>query len=214
MATTRESLDRLREEVAQLRASRMRLVLADDAERRGIERALHDGQQQRLVALAVKLQLARELIDADHAQAKALLDELASEVGEALDEAAALAHRIYPPLLESGGLVAALRAASVGAGVAPTIEVDKNVLLPPDVAGAVYFGCVAVLGPTGARTVAVYEDDEAVTFDVAGSVTLDVVERDALFRVRDRVEALEGRVTVDSGPDGCSRIRGSIPLRR
>ena len=112
-----ESLDRLRLEVEELRASRERLVLAADAERRSIERELHDGPQQHLVALAVNLQLARRLADADPAAAKLLLEEMGRDVRQALDETGKLAHRIYPPLLEAGGLAAALRSAAVAVGV-------------------------------------------------------------------------------------------------
>ena len=212
--TTQDSLDRLREEVAQLRASRMRLAVADDDERRRIERALHDGQQQRLVTFAVNLQLARELLDSDPARAKALLEEMASDVERALDEAAALAHHIYPPLLETGGLRPALRAASVATGVSPAIDVRVSARLPPEVAGAVYFGCVELLGPVRARTVAVYEDEGAVLFDVAGDGMPESSRSDVLLRVRDRVEALGGEISVSSGRNGDSRIHGSVPLRR
>ena len=84
--TPQESLDRLRLEVEELRASRERLVLAADADRRRIERDFHDGPQQHLVALAVNLELARRLADADPAAAKALLNEMGRDVQQALDE--------------------------------------------------------------------------------------------------------------------------------
>ena len=99
----RETLDRFRLEVEELRASRERLVLAADADRRRIERDLHAGVQQQLVALAVNLQLAGALAGADPAGATRLLAELERDVQQLLDEAAQLAHRIYPPLLEAGG---------------------------------------------------------------------------------------------------------------
>ncbi len=117
MITTREELDRLRLEVTELRASRRRIVFAADADRRMIERELHERVQQNLVALAVNLQLADLAVEADPAAAKTLLAELARDVQQALDETAQLAQRIYPPLLEAGGLAAALRAAAGSAGV-------------------------------------------------------------------------------------------------
>ena len=98
-----ESLDQLHLEVGELLASRKRLVLAADADRRRIERELHDGPQQHLVALAVNLQLTRRLVDVDPAAARALLEEMGRDVQEALEGARKLAHRIYPPLLEAGG---------------------------------------------------------------------------------------------------------------
>ncbi|HEU5212404.1 MAG TPA: histidine kinase, partial [Gaiellaceae bacterium] len=108
----RESLDRLRLEVGELRASRKRLVLAADADRRKIERELHEGPQQDLVAVAANLQLASRLVEDDPAAAKALLDEMRRDVREALDVTRKLADRVYPPLLDDGGLGVALRSAA------------------------------------------------------------------------------------------------------
>ena len=104
----RETLDRFRLEVEELRASRERLVLAADADRRRIERDLHTVVQQQLVALAINLQQAGALADTDPAGATRLLAELERDVQQVLDEAAQLAQRIYPPLLEAG-LAATLR---------------------------------------------------------------------------------------------------------
>ena len=125
-------------------------MLAADADRRGIERELHDGPQQQLVALAVNLQHARRLVDADPAAAGALLEEMRRDVQEALDEARVLAHRIYPPLLEAGGLGAALRSAAASAGYPTRVQVAAGVAYPPEVAGAVYFCCVEALERMGA----------------------------------------------------------------
>src|SRR5262249_62323517 len=84
----------------ELRASRKRLVLAADADAHEIERQLHDGVQQRLVALAVRVQQARSTLERDSSEAKTVLDELARDVQDALDEAARLAERIHAPLLD------------------------------------------------------------------------------------------------------------------
>ena len=97
--TLQEEIDLLREEVARLRASREQLALALDADRHRIERALHNGVQQRLVALAVSVQLAGAVADAPTAEGKALLDDVRRDVQQALDETAALAESISPPLL-------------------------------------------------------------------------------------------------------------------
>src|SRR5436309_1484166 len=108
----KSALDELRVEVEDLRASRSRVVAAADAGRRQIERDLHDGAQQHLVALSVNLQLARRLLENDPAAAVALLDEIGRDVRTALDDVRALAYRVYPPLLLDRGLVEALLAAA------------------------------------------------------------------------------------------------------
>ena len=216
METLQESLERLRGEVAELRASRQRFAVADDVERRGIERELHDGPQQALVALAVKLQLARGLMDSDPAAAKELLEEMGGDVQRALDEAAKLAHRIYPPLLEAGGLAAALRVAAVSAGVRTKIAVAGLDGCSPELAGAVYFCCHAVLECVG--------EGAHATIDVrsaSGVLSFDVVQDElgaaqsgsdgAFERVCDRVEALGGQLTIRSEPGHGVRVAGSLP---
>ena len=112
----REEIGRLRLEVAELRASRKRLVVAADADRRWIERDLHEIVRQQLVALAVNLQRTGSCMDAGPAAAKELLEEMTRDVQQALDETAQLAQRIYPALLNAGGLAAALRSAAAGRG--------------------------------------------------------------------------------------------------
>lgn len=216
--TLEESLDRLRLEVEALRASRERLVLGADAVRRRIERDIHDGPQQHLVALAVNLQLARRLADADLTAAKVLLEEMGRDVRHALDGMGKLAHRIYPPLLEQGGLVAALRAAAAGAGV-PTrvdVEVAAGADYPPEVAGAVYFCCLEVLERSGdgARaTITVRSAEGALAFEVAqdGSASGEI-DAGGLLGLRDRVEALGGELTVRAEPGRGTQVSGSLPL--
>jgi len=195
--------------------SRRRLVIAADAELRRIERDLHDGVQQHLVGLAVKVQLARRLLDGDISAARALLDDLQDDVREALDETRKLAQSIYPPLLEAGGLGAALRAAVVDLGVRARIDVTEGSAWPPEVAGAAYFCCVAALEriPAGATAaVTVCEDDGALAFaveyDGQAMVAHDLAE------ARDRVEALGGLLTISSDPAGGTRISGSLPVPR
>jgi signal transduction histidine kinase len=213
--TTEESLDRLHLEAEELRASRERLAVAHDADRRRIERELHDGPQQHLVALAVNLQLARDLVDADPLAAKALLEDMGREVQVALEETGKLAHRIYPPLLEASGLGAALRAAAVSAGVPTRIEVETKTRYPPEIAGAVYFCCLEVLerAGDGARaTIDVYVEGDAVLFEVAESSA--VASGNALGHVGDRVVALGGRVTLEFAPGRGTLVSGSLPLSR
>jgi signal transduction histidine kinase len=210
----RKTLDGFRLEVAELRARQERLVLAADADRRKIERDLHDGPQQHLVALAANLQRARLLADADPAAAKGLLDEMGRDVRQALDETTKLAHRIYPPLLEAGGLGAALRAAAVSAGVRTRIEITAGAGYPPEVAGAVYFCCLEALEGAGdgtRATVTVRDEEGALTFEVVANGVRSHVE---LVPLRDRIEALGGQVAVQPQPGGGTRVSGSLPLSR
>lgn len=213
--TSVETLDRLRLEVADLRASRKRLALAADADRRRIERELHDGVQQHLIALAVNLQLVRDLVADDPVAAETLLDDMGRDVQVALDESGRLAQLIYPPLLEAGGLAAALRAAAASAGVPTRIEVEARTRYPAAVAGAVYFCCLAAIehAGDGARaTIAVREEAGALVFDVAESGGA-ALSAEAVAPARDRVEAIGGRLVVQSEPAG-SRLSGSVPLSR
>jgi signal transduction histidine kinase len=217
--TPKESLERMRLEAEELRASRARLVLAADADRRTIERELHDGPQQHLVALAVNLQLARQLAGPDPAAAKALLDEMGRDVQHALEEVRKLAHRVYPPLLEAGGLAAALRTAAVSVGVPTRIDVAADASYPPEVAGAVYFCCLEVLerAGDGARaTVAVRHEEGTLVFEAAedGAGSEATVSTGVLSRLRDRVEAFGGQLTVRSEPGRGTRVSGSLPLSR
>ena len=208
---TEETLERLRLEVDELRASRRRLALTDDGERRNLERELHDGVQQRLVALAVNIQLARELVGRDPHAAAELLDAMGSDVQRALDEAAGLAHRISPPLLEIGGLGAALRAAAVGANVPTKISVS-DAELSQEAAAAVYYCWLCALEGTsdGRKTsIRVESNAEAVTFEIEAALSADVVAR-----MRDRVEAIDGRLVIASRADGSAELRGSLPGSR
>jgi signal transduction histidine kinase len=217
--TPRESLDRLQREVAELRASRRRLAVAADADRRTIERELHNGPQQRLVALAVNLQLARDLVGRDPIAATALLDEMGRGVAQALEETAKLAERVYPPLLESGGLGAALRAAAASTGVRARIEVRSVEGTSPEIAGAVYFCCLEVLERVGAGArvaIDVRTEDGALVFEVVQDQPGSAMSRADGERelLGDGIEALGGRLSIESEPGSGLRVSGSLPLSR
>jgi signal transduction histidine kinase len=204
-------LDALRLEVAELRASRRRLAVAADAERRSIERALHRGVQQLLTALAANLEVAAVSIDGDPAATKRLLAEIGEDARQALEETRELAHRIYPPLLEAGGLVAALRSAAGSADVRTRIDVAAGTTCPPEIAGVVYFCCLDVLERAAAGTpltVSVRNEEGAVAFEVVAECD---VEEEGL-PLRDRVEALGGRVTIQPRSGGQISVAGSLPL--
>jgi signal transduction histidine kinase len=204
-------LDALRLEVTELRASRRRLAISGDAERRSMERALHEGVQQLLVALAANLELAAASVDGDPAAARKLLAEIGDDARQALEETRRLADRIYPPLLDAGGLVAALRVVAVTANVKTRIDVAAGITCPPEVAGAVYFCCVDVIEWAGAGTqvaIAVRDEDGAVAFEIVAEGDLEA-ER---LSLRDRVEALGGRLTITEGSGGEVSVAGSFPL--
>ena len=209
----REELERLRTEIAELHASRTRLVLAGDAESRAIEGDLHDSVQQHLVALAVKVQLAGPLVDSNPESAKTLLDEIASDVQEALDEAARLAQRIYPQVLEGGGLAAALRSAAVSAGITASVDVTAGSDYAPEILRTVYVCWLVVLGHAqgeAGATATVREEPGALTFEFANAAAGEWGA--GLDGLRDRVEALGGRLTVESEPGRGTYVSGSLPV--
>lgn len=206
-------LERLRAEVAELRVARERLVLAADADRRTIERELHDRVHQHLVALATTLQLARLALDSDPEAAKTLFDELSREVREALDEAALLAQRIYPSTLELGGLGALLRSAARNAGMPATVEVSAGSSYSPEIVMTIYLCWLALLARASKErkaAIRVRGDEDVVTFELFGKAGASDADLD---RLQDRVEALGGRLTNEPEP-GDIRISGSLPLRR
>jgi signal transduction histidine kinase len=217
------SLDELRLEVEELRASRARIVAAADGERRRIERGLHVGVQQHLVALAVNLQLARELAGSDPSAAKTLLEESGQDVRDALESVRALAFSIYPPLLLDLGLTEALRGAAAGAAIATRIEAETADRYSPDIEAAVYFCCLEALeyavelgGPKARASVRVWSEHEQLLFEVVvdGSAAGDddLKPGAALTTMNDRLGAVDGRLSVSSEPGRMTRVLGSIPL--
>ena len=208
-----QELDRLRIEIEKLRGARERLVLAADADRRTIERDLHDGVHQHLFALAATLQLARLAADSDPAAVKTLLEELGRDVRQALDETALLVQRIYPSTLELGGLAALLRSAALNAGVPATIEVSAGSSYSPQIGMTIYLCWVALLARgtnEGKVAIRVREDEDAVTFELVGKAAASDADLD---RLQDRVEALGGRLTNEPEPGGI-RVSGCLPLQR
>ena len=210
--TLRDVVDRLQGEVAELRRSRKRLVEAADADRRAIERALHDGVQQFLVALAVDVHRIGGLVDGDPAAAKALLDEMAADVRAALVETAELARSVYPPMLDGRGLASALRAAADRARLTVAIDVPETPGFPPQITAAVYWSCVEALssGSAGSHaTISVRDADGGVAFEVAVAGHHAEIRLD---RLRDPIEALGGSLTVDRENDAGLRLHGWLPL--
>ena len=219
------SLDELRHKAEELQASRARIVAAADAERRRIERDLHDGAQQRLVALAVKLRLARRLVDADLDQARGMLDELRDEVKDAVEELRNLAHGIYPPLLLDQGLAAALGSAAQRATIPTRVEAGPVGRYPADQEAAAYFCCLEALqnamkhaGPEATAVVRAWEEGGTLRFSVSDDgAGFDPAARaggTGFVNMADRLGAIGGNLRVDSTPGGGTTVVGVLPLAR
>lgn len=206
-------VEELRVEVERLRAALKRLVVASDADRRDVERELHDGVQQHLIALAVDLQLAGQAMSSDPARAKTLLDEMGRDLQDALEEASLLAQRIYPATIEADGLGTLLRSVAASAGVPASVDVAAASSHPPEVVLTLYLCWLKMLARgrdgTGAR-ITVRESEDLLAFEVAG-IACSEADLDDL---RDRVEALSGMLAVTSESGEVTRVGGSLPLSR
>jgi len=147
------------------------LLSADDGERRAIERTLHDGVQQQLVGVAVALQAGLRLFGTDPAAAVDLIEDARAAAHLALDELQAVARRVYPPLLDTQGLDAALRMAAAAASIPTHVEGTADGPLPPEVAVTVYRCCVCALtaaaGDRASATVTVRRGEDMLEFEVA-----------------------------------------------
>jgi signal transduction histidine kinase len=206
----------------EVRRSRARLATSAERERRRIERDLHDGAQQRLVALRIELELAEDLVRRDPERGAALLRELEGEVEEALDELRALAHGVYPPLLADRGLAEALRAAGARSTLAVELHAREVGRYPAEVESAVYF-CVlealqnALKHATGARRAVVRLDGGhaqlrfSVRDDGAGAPDGQVRPGAGITNMQDRLAAVGGDLVVSSTPGRGTVVRGRVP---
>ena len=209
----------LRARIEELRASRARIVEAGDAERRRLERDLHDGAQSRLVALALKLRLAQRRAS-EHPELAALIAEAGDELQASLDEVRELARGIHPAVLTDRGLDAALRSLAVRAPVPVDVVGGVPDDLPGPVATAAYFVVaealtnVAKYASASGATVAVARSESGVRVEVAddGIGGADVAAGSGLRGLADRVGALDGRIALDSPPGGGTRLRVDFPL--
>jgi len=216
-------VDELEEREEQLRRSRARVVAAADADRRRIERELHDGPLQRLVALAVELQRARLLARDSPVELSEVLEELAADVRAALAELRELAARIHPPLLVGHGLAASLRAAVAHAPIAVEIEAEPLEPLPEPVAVAVYLLCLDAVenavahAGAGVHVRVVLRPNEnglhlAVADDGAGFDPAATAHGAGLARISDRLSILGGSFSIESSPGRGTRLTAQIPL--
>jgi signal transduction histidine kinase len=209
----------LRARLVDLQASRARLVQATDAERRRIERDLHDGTQQRLVSIAMSLGLLESKLPADAQAAQPLVRETREALALALEELRELTHGINPPLLAERGLPAALEELCGRAGLPTRLRVVLDQRLPERVESAAYFVASEALTNAAkhshgreASVFAVYEG-QTLTVEVAddgigGAVTTG---GSGLRGLADRVEALGGRFTVSSPPGRGTTLTAELP---
>jgi signal transduction histidine kinase len=206
--------------IEDMKASRVRLVQAQDAERRRIERNIHDGAQQQLVALQVKLGLATRMIE-NPTKLDGILAQLQEETNEALQDLRDLARGIYPPLLADQGLAAAVQAQARKSPVPVTVEADGIGRYPQEVEAAVYFCVLEALQNVAkyahASNVVVQlgRGDGDLRFEVrddgAGFDPATTPRGSGLQNMADRLATLGGSVEIESNLGVGTSVRGRIP---
>ena len=222
----RAHVDQITTQSAQLRASRQRIVAAQADERRRIERDIHDGAQQRLVALAVAIQAAEGVFLTDREAGREALQRCRDDLGRCIDELRELARGVYPPLLAARGLPAALRAR------ARTSSTAVRILAAPELDGlrfgsgvetAVYFTCLEAMqnaakhAPGASATVELGLVGTTLRFavtDDGGGFDRDLAQArgTGLLSTADRIGAVGGSLTVEPAPGRGTTVRGEVPL--
>jgi signal transduction histidine kinase len=208
--------------VEELRAAQRRLVTAQDHERRRLERNIHDGAQQQLVALSVKSRLAHGLVGRDPAKAQELITQIGSELETALGDLRDLARGIYPPLLADKGLGSALEAQATRSPLPVHVDAGDVGRFAQELEAAVYFSCLEAL-----QNVAKYADASSARVRLAranGHVTFEVADDgrgfdpdatgygSGLQGMADRIAAVGGRLEIRSAPGTGTVIRGEVPV--
>jgi signal transduction histidine kinase len=218
------SLDEVRRQARELQASRGRIVEAADTARRQIERDIHDGVQQHLVALAVKVRLIKQLHTQNPEKAAELLESLGGDLNDTLQELRDLAHGIYPPLLADKGLVEALASAARRAVLPTEVEADGIRRYGRVVEATAYFCCLEAFQNAGKYAGAdvrvrasLREEGDALVFSVtddgAGFDTRGMAQGVGFVNMNDRLGAVGGTLRVESTPGAGTRVTGIIPLQ-
>ncbi|HZK51728.1 MAG TPA: histidine kinase, partial [Actinomycetota bacterium] len=212
-----EVLARLEE----LKASRQRLVAAQDEARRRLERNLHDGAQQHLVALKVQLSLVERVADSD--KVKRMLKKVASDADDALEALRDLARGIYPPLLADQGLAAALEAQAQKAPIPVHVHADNVSRHSEDEEAAVYFCCLEALqnaakhAQASTAEIDLVEKEDVLAFCVRdngrGFDLATTPQGDGLLNMADRLEAMGGTLEVRSSHEDGTSVTGQLPLQ-
>jgi signal transduction histidine kinase len=206
----------------ELRASRARIVASSDETRRKVERDLHDGAQQHLVLLDLKLGLAKKVV-ADNPRGVAALEEAQADLERALSELRDLAHGIYPSVLTNDGLPAALREAAARSPIPVTVEAEGNSRYRPELEAAVYFCCLEAMqnagkyaGEAAKANVRLTRQGHELIFEVRddgrGFDPASANGSAGLQNMSDRIGALGGEVSIESSPGKGTRVVGSVPI--
>jgi signal transduction histidine kinase len=203
--------------------SRARISASAERERRRIERDLHDGAQQRLVALRIELELAEAIVERDPREGVARLRKLESEVDDALEELRSLAHGVYPPLLADRGLGEALETVAARSAVAVEVDARQIRRYPPEIESAVYFCVLEALQNVlkhapGAHRVVVRLDGGSRTElrfsvrDDGGGAGVDGIRPgNGITNMRDRLAAVGGELSVTSTRAVGTTVSGRVP---
>jgi len=205
-----------------LRASRQRLVAAQDNERRRLERNLHDGAQQHLVAIKVKLGLVEMLLTRDPLKARATIGDLKGDADAALDTLRDLARGIYPPLLADSGLAAALRSQAGKATLPVHVDADGVGRYPQETEAALYFCTLEALqnvqkyAQASTATVRLRADGARLVIEIAddgcGFDVRATMRGAGLTNMEDRLDALGGTLHIDSSPGVGTTLRATVPV--
>jgi signal transduction histidine kinase len=209
--------------IADLAASRTRIVETADAERQRIEHSLHDGAQQHLVGMRLRLELAAELIQRDPERGILMLADIGQQMDEALEEVRNLAKGVYPPLLPEHGLGEAIRSVNRRSPWPASLDVAGIGRYPEDIEAAVYFCCLEALqnitkhaGPAVSGAIRLWEDGDRLNFEVsdegAGFSRGGLDPGQGLINMSDRMAAAGGTVSVRSRRGQGTTVRGSVPI--
>ena len=207
--------------IEDLRESRRRIVSAQDERARALERNIHDGAQQQLVALSVKLRLAAGLLERDPSKARTILEELQGQTTETLEDLRDLARGIYPPLLADKGLPAALEAQARKSPIPVSVQPDGVGRYGQDVESAVYFCClealnnVAKYAEASSVEIRLRQNDGELRFEVAddgvGFEPNATTRGTGLQGIADRLDALGGRFEIRTAPGKGTTLVGLVP---
>jgi signal transduction histidine kinase len=208
--------------IADLRDSRRRIVTAQDERARKLERNIHDGAQQQLVALQIKVGLVERVVHSDTQKAVAMLGEVRSETNDALENLRDIARGIYPPLLADQGLAAALSAQARKVPIPVAVEPDRIGRYPEEMEAAVYFSCLEALqnvtkyAEASKATVRLTQSDGTLRFEVSddgrGFDPAIVEHGTGLQGIADRLASLGGELDVRSAPGDGTIVAGRLPV--
>jgi signal transduction histidine kinase len=208
--------------IEELRASRRRIVSAQDARAKKLERDIHDGAQQQLVALAVKLRLAAQAAERDPKKTRQLLSGLQGDANDALETLRDLARGIYPPLLADQGLAAALEAQARKSSVPTTVHADGTGRYAPETEAGVYFCSLEAItnatkyAEASTISITLVQSDGHLRFTIAddgrGFDPIATPRGTGLQGMTDRIEAIGGRLELSSSAGGGTTVRGLVPI--